>query len=369
MIYLLVKGFPRDVAHISHGAALMFSIMLCVSLYWQRKRNGVVRLLFWLVATEALLLTKEIVAQASGTGYDLGLAHLSTTIALCVLPLEMSFMFRIVAPRWMTPARIAFMFIPFVLLAVVNFFFRTWPVFLATVAFSSLFTGAGIYLIFIATSRYNRYIEENFSYTGNTGVTWVRGILIVFIFSYTIWVVEMMQDNWYVDAVSYWVDILTWGIIYRYSIRHKVIEDIPDMLLPGSSKPSVEAIPESAALEPHRVYLMNKICICFELEKLFLNPNLSIHDVATSVSSNRTYISKAINTEAGVTFYKFVNRYRIQHALSLINAPDNQKYTLEAIARQSGFNSMTTFYDFFRQEKGCTPREYLKKLNSRPNHE
>ncbi len=369
MAFLVVKGFPRDIAHISHGALLMFTIMLSVNLYLQRKKNGVVRLLFWELAILSLLLIKEILTQAFGQSQDIRLAYFSAALDLFWLPMIVAFNFRVVAPKWTTPFRIGLLFSPFVFLAIINWIFHSKAIFNATLLFAILFIAMGSYFTFRATVRYDRYVKDNFSNLGDLKVSWLRKVTILFISWYVFWVMSTLLDSWYVDAAFYLSVIIIWAIVYRYSIHHKIIEDIPNMLRPEPVKPAEESIPESTALEPHMVYLMNKICVCFELEKLFLNPDLTIHDVATTVRSNRTYISKAINTEAGVTFYKFVNRYRILHAIGLINAPENKKYTLETIARQSGFNSMTTFYDFFRQEKGCTPREYLKRINTHPNHE
>ena len=351
-------------AYISFGASLMFSLMLCVHLYRQRKRNGIVRILFWAMVVYALMLLKIIPASVLGAEADLGISRFIYVLELCWVPLVVVFNFSVLFPKWTTPARVIFLFIPFALLDVINWFWRTDAIYYTTLVFAILFAATGFYFTFVATVRYNRHVKDNYSDTSHIGVTWVRGVNIIFIFWYIFTTASMLQDSWYADTAKNVADITVWTVVYHYSIYHRIIEDFPDVSHLISARPFSKMIPSSnEALEPHLSDLMTKIYACFEIEKLYLNPNLTLNDVATAASSNRSYISKAINSVTGDTFFQFVNKRRIQYAVELMNDSENKKITLEYIARISGFNSMTTFYNFFRKDRGCTPGEYLKKMN------
>lgn len=80
--------------------------------------------------------------------------------------------------------------------------------------------------------------------------------------------------------------------------------------------------------------------------------------------SNRTYLSIAINKNAGVSFSQFINSYRIQEAVRVLSDPANADYPLKALASDLGFSSMTTFYKQFQSEVGMTPSAYRKTILS-----
>ena len=359
-------GFDRDIAHIACGAALMFAAVICISLYRQRSRNAIVRMLFGAMVLFALMLVKDIVAEAFRYGENYEWVYFSHTLELFWIPAVLAFNFSVISPQWRGRA---FLFPPFVLLAAVIVIFPAEAVYYASLAFAALFAAAGFCITLAATVRYNRYVNDNYSDSSNKYVTWVRGVNIIFIFWYIFSAVTMtLYDNWYFDAAKYMIDIGVWSVVYFYSIRHKVIDDLPDMLyLNLARRPQAEVIVSGAVPEPHADSLMYKIYACFDVEKPYLNPDLTVNDLAAAVNSNRTYISKVINNRTGATFLQFVNRYRIRHATELINDSENNRFTLENIAHQSGFTSTTTFYNIFRKEKGCTPREYLRKINLSPN--
>jgi AraC-like DNA-binding protein len=375
MIFLLVEGFSRDLAHLAHGAAATFFVMLGIGLYRRRRENAIVRILFAAIALLAAMLVKDTVYQAFGSGDNSGLGYSSWILEMVWVPVILTFNFGVLAPGRLTRGRIACLFAPFVLMYAVGLAWPVRAVFLSAMVFTALFAAAGFCITFAAVARYNRYVRDNYSDADRMAVSWLRIANIIFVLWYAHTAAAMLADSWYADAGVYALAIAVWATIYRYSVRHRAIDDLPDVLFPKYIHPPAKAsepadepatagdIPEAAAIEPHTAHLMIRICACFELEKPYLNPDLTLNDVAGMLRSNRSYISKAINTSTGATFFQFVNRYRALHAAELIRESGEMKFTLETIARQSGFNSMTTFYTFFKKEKGCTPGDYIRKGN------
>lgn len=84
----------------------------------------------------------------------------------------------------------------------------------------------------------------------------------------------------------------------------------------------------------------------FEEDKIFRKADLKIWDVSQSLGTNRSYISRLINSEYNRNFCNHVNYYRIQHAknLSIIN-PQMKN---EQIAELSGFGSPRSMYRAFK---------------------
>jgi YesN/AraC family two-component response regulator len=84
---------------------------------------------------------------------------------------------------------------------------------------------------------------------------------------------------------------------------------------------------------------------------------LTKEKIAEMLDTNRTYLSQIINEKTGKSFTQYVNRFRIDEAVRILNKPDNQT-PLKKISADLGFNSMTTFYKLFRDAVGMTPNEY-----------
>lgn len=98
-----------------------------------------------------------------------------------------------------------------------------------------------------------------------------------------------------------------------------------------------------------------------EKERLYLNPVLKIDDLAEKLSINERLMSALINQHVGKTFSDFINCYRVEEAKKRLVDPNNQHFTIAAIAFDCGFNSLATFQRCFKQFAGVTPSQYQKK--------
>ena len=101
---------------------------------------------------------------------------------------------------------------------------------------------------------------------------------------------------------------------------------------------------------------MLRISKLMESQRLFLNPDLKLSDVATALGTNRNYISDCINRQRGCSFTQFVNTYRVEHAKMLLRSQPDMKITEVCMA--SGFASENTFFRIFKAQTGKTPSEY-----------
>lgn len=96
--------------------------------------------------------------------------------------------------------------------------------------------------------------------------------------------------------------------------------------------------------------------------KPYLNPKLSINDVAKSLHTNHRRLSQVINEKTGMNFNDNINSLRIMEAKRLLETGNFRNLTIDAVAQISGFNSKSPFYTAFKKHTGVTPKEYLKTL-------
>ncbi|MEO0779696.1 MAG: AraC family transcriptional regulator, partial [Bacteroidota bacterium] len=98
-----------------------------------------------------------------------------------------------------------------------------------------------------------------------------------------------------------------------------------------------------------------------EREKPYLNPRLTLSDLASLLNTNVHQLSRLINEGFAVNFYDFVNGYRVREFKRRVILPEYQSQTFLAIAFSVGFNSKTAFNRSFKKLTNSTPRQFLKK--------
>ncbi len=93
--------------------------------------------------------------------------------------------------------------------------------------------------------------------------------------------------------------------------------------------------------------------------KVYLQPDLNLMDLAQMLNTNQKYVYIAFSKVLDTKFSEYVNRLRIDHASQILQ--DNPRLKLKEVALMSGYTSSATFYRNFKQFLGCSPKEFLEK--------
>lgn len=97
--------------------------------------------------------------------------------------------------------------------------------------------------------------------------------------------------------------------------------------------------------------------------KPYLNPKITIQDLALMIDVNKNYLSQVINEKLGVNFFVFINQYRINEAKNMLSNKDFDHLSIEGIGNSVGFNSRSVFNNAFKQLENVTPTQF--KANAR----
>ncbi len=97
-----------------------------------------------------------------------------------------------------------------------------------------------------------------------------------------------------------------------------------------------------------------------EEEAPYLNPRLTLPELATLTNLPVHQLSRIINEGENKNFYDFVNSYRVAMFKQRITQGEHEQHTLLSIALEVGFNSKTAFNRAFKKLTQTTPREFLK---------
>ena len=100
----------------------------------------------------------------------------------------------------------------------------------------------------------------------------------------------------------------------------------------------------------------------FKTKKLFLKNDLTLPEMAETLSVSHRVLSQAINQQAGKNFSEYVNTFRIEEAKALLEDPNMMDEKITAIAFDSGFRNLTSFNQAFKANTQLTPTQYRKQF-------
>jgi len=142
--------------------------------------------------------------------------------------------------------------------------------------------------------------------------------------------------------------------------------EILHQYVPGSLPKLSDIYQDSAGQKPlitddtERQNLIDALDRNMNEDQIFLDSDLSLRKLADVLDTSSNKLSWLINEEKAVNFNDYINGYRLEYFKKLALKPSNQNLTLLGLALESGFNSKSTFNDYFKKKTGQTPRSWVK---------
>lgn len=330
----------------------------------------------------------------------------ASSIDLLTLPMYAIVLVEACRPLWMNWSRAFCFYIPFVAL-MVAFWVHPVPLAYHAMHFAAILCAVFILLWALRElPRFERALKEEYSYAEYINLHWLRGVILLFFCLLMLWVYDSMASGVRYDNIFLFNSLVMWiaacFCFYRQSVvinavksyfvepsednaennldaaendldkatahleaaeadlnaphAHTQPENVAETVAepqPVAEQP-VEPEPEELKLQQEAAFA-ERMYLLFEKEHVYLNPRLRLSELAMLLGTNRTYLSQYFNQNCESTFYDFVNDYRIHHAKLLLHSTDD---TLETIAMNSGFNSLSTFRRAFVQREGMSPIEF-----------
>lgn len=153
-------------------------------------------------------------------------------------------------------------------------------------------------------------------------------------------------------------------LFYVYS-RQTVYKKRFDELMTNqkAEKRKPKEVSKTNNISPEIIVSILKQLEEFQNKKLFRDKNATLNKVAKSFGTNSSYLSKVVNLEIDKNFSQYLNDLRVAFAIEELNEnPRFRKYTIKAIAEESGFKSGESFSKAFYKKHKIYPSYYLKKL-------
>jgi len=110
--------------------------------------------------------------------------------------------------------------------------------------------------------------------------------------------------------------------------------------------------------------LYQRLNCYMQSEKPYMNRELKIADLADTLNTSSHSLSYLFNQYLNVSYYDFVNEWRVTEFKKLVAKDASFRYTLNALADLCGFSSRASFFRSFKKNTGITPNEYIKSLRN-----
>ena len=114
--------------------------------------------------------------------------------------------------------------------------------------------------------------------------------------------------------------------------------------------------------------MQEKIMNIIVMQKKYRDKDYSAKKLAEDLGTNTRYISAVVNVRFHMNYTSFVNKYRIDEAMSLLVDKRYQDLRMEEVSDMVGFANRQSFYASFYRIVGMTPRDYrLQHLMQHPS--
>lgn len=351
-------------AHYMRGAVAMSFIFWSINLHVYAHRNRMMKLLYVASLYLTFAFLKDMVFLIEDLKDNAFVNDIAILVDLVTQPLLCAFFLEATRPGFATTRRIAAAvvlqgaFIPLFLLD------RSPWVFQTAYGVSCTMSLLTIVSVFVFSYKYRRYLSSNYSYMENIDVRWVEVLCVMYFTLISAYFVAFDSITWLSEALFNLLCIMVSAFCFVFAKKHLVVKDAGDA---GSE--GVEGN-EDMEIEPlfspyYEFELEAKLEKCMK-DKVYLEPKLTLSDMANYVGTNKTYLSYFFNNKQKTTFYEYINAYRIEEACRIIdNITDEDRLSLAQIAQASGFNSQSTFSRYFTKAKGVTPGKYILEMEMR----
>ncbi|ASU33355.1 AraC family transcriptional regulator [Mucilaginibacter xinganensis] len=227
------------------------------------------------------------------------------------------------------------------------------------IEFDGTWISMTVYLLlsFRLLRNYQAWVANNFSELSRIRLNWLKAILGVLLLLCLQWFVEIILRDYYGIYFNYDYSVEILGVValvlgvagWRQSNLSAVNYQREQPGGIGQLKTTYSADP----------VILQQISAAMESDRLYLNPTLTLDELADALKLNSKVVSRHINVGFEKSFNDYVNTYRVEEVKRRLKSGDLAKLTIMGLAMESGFNSKTTFNRIFKTFTGKAPSDFI----------
>lgn len=226
----------------------------------------------------------------------------------------------------------------------------SYSISLIKIIFVSIFFFLTSYLLY---NILNRYKHDNIYYKSLRN--WCSALIIFSLISGIFNLLFYFFDNLlYLKLIAHFFAYFlpTLALIYRPNFLNNFTNDIEFFRI--FTRKSVNNISSES---------FNFI---FFTQMYYLTEKVTLSDFSIQMKTNQENIIEYILLKHNTNFIDIVNQSRIKYFVQLVNIPKNRDYTLDTLAKMSGFSSRQNLTKYFKKYHGGNPSDLITIMGSNP---
>ena len=374
------------------GVSIVLFLLLLLSKTWRNQRSNKI-LAFILFSFLVIVLLYLTVPLGSAT-LQAFLLPLGIVSPYTLGPLLFFYIQLIYQPQMMLGKAFFYHLLPFCIAFVVfsiplGLVFYFSPQYLTNNPFIAiipvtgvLFMGYYFYRCARLLTRYKALVKNNYSSLSKVDLhwltIWVKG-LILFAILDSLTGILVAAFPWLVYLIyinALYLVCLIWYIGY-FGLQQTNVFLSEISMVAASPSPVAEpaVVPEEKPVaksifkdEAEIRHLTKKLEEVVGGEELYKDESISLYKIAQRLHISDKKLSELINKELNTNFYEFINNFRVAAFKERVENGDAKRFTLLAIAYESGFNSKATFNRIFKKQTGLTPSQFKKQAEAQAKY-
>ncbi len=230
--------------------------------------------------------------------------------------------------------------------------------FLGQQFYAFVLTIGAFILVVRETLQYREVVRNEYSDFALLEINWLWQFIFVLLPIIAIWGAELLRVVLGGRGQSDMV-IITWVLIagFIYFVSYKAF--IHQNLFDGPRMTRLKSEGVSSGKEKRRSTINQKACETIrsrmESGTYYLDQDLTIHDFAKEIDISSRLISSCINQTLDLNFNEWVNSYRVDKAILLLQDKESKHFSIEGIGSEAGFKSRSAMYMAFKKKTGESP--------------
>jgi AraC-like DNA-binding protein len=227
-----------------------------------------------------------------------------------------------------------------------------------------------VFLTYRKLIQHKRLIDDNFSLHNRIKLNWLKYSILCFLGMFLTAAIIIVMREILLYQFPFNADLIFYSFIVLFVIfigfsgirqQNLFSNNLSDENLLVKNKKEGEykksGLKSDTAKSKH-----DDLLKFMKTEKPYLNPKLTLSELAGSLNISANHLSQIINQYEKVNFHDFINTYRVNEFIE--RAENNNNLNYLSIAFESGFNSKSAFNSIFKKIKDSTPSQYLAKTKN-----
>jgi len=220
--------------------------------------------------------------------------------------------------------------------------------------------------------RHRRRVEDSYSNTARVNLVWLLWLAgaaaAIWLLATTLRITDFgarLSDGHVTLAMALMVYAIGYmGLRQPEVFRYETAEWAVPLRPPSPEVAPAPRYERSGLSDAESVRLENELRALMERERPWSNSELTLPELAALLNSTPHKLSEILNSRLDMSFYDFVNGYRVRDVQRRIQAGEARTRKMLALALDAGFASKSTFNEAFKKHTLKTPSDFRETVDA-----